>query len=549
MPGLSGSQKAYKQARSGIARAAASRAGYFTPNLIVLINGIDRTSKIDRHTVRYVQTRSIDVPDQASFTLNMNAGFTPTEDQTVVIALGASNNREFAGQILTKTHRRNPANQFPFIDIDCIDTSRLFNRRLVTAEYFSLSATLIAIDIIDTYTSGFTRLNVAPDLPTIDDFPVTNETPTSALRRLANLINGGCYLDPYSDVHLYGSGGEPAARVPSSPLTLTNTLSTLRIFVRHKLDASQKRNRIIVEGARTTLVCAVPNGVSTMPVTDASEFIAAMGSIVFVRIGQEVLPSNDLVAGLSPFQPAVTAEFRTVNDANAVLFADASVGATSVQLTQPTTFGAGLNLTHWAQIGAQIIYFTAYAAGSGGANGSLTGIPASGFGSIQTDLKAGMIVKILDSIHHFNAAGAVTKYSHRAGVEVVLRVLLEDTAAQSTLAASEGGDGVHEEIVSDGRLTQLGAIAIGNARLGSYKNSLTEAEWITADMNARAGRSQVINLSGADPLSITLPITRSETTFLAPNFVPERHCTAAPVLTTGSVEILQALQSLPVTGH
>src|SRR5262245_65956641 len=118
---LSGSDLAYLQARSGIARSGAVRANFYRPNAVITINGTNRTTKVQWGSVRVYQSRSGDVPDRASFRLIPQAAFTPTEGEIVIIGLGTSENREFAGQILRKTHERRPHNETPWIDIECID--------------------------------------------------------------------------------------------------------------------------------------------------------------------------------------------------------------------------------------------------------------------------------------------------------------------------------------------------------------------------------------------------------------------------------------------
>jgi hypothetical protein len=97
---LSGSQKAYKQARIGIMRIGTSRLNYFTYNPVILINSVDRTTSVNIAALR-VSQRLNDEPDTATIVLSPTAGFTPTNGQTVVIALGTSTGiREFAGQIV-----------------------------------------------------------------------------------------------------------------------------------------------------------------------------------------------------------------------------------------------------------------------------------------------------------------------------------------------------------------------------------------------------------------------------------------------------------------
>ena len=535
---ITGSDMALMQARSAIARCGATRSGYYIPNLVIQINGVDRTSAIEFESLQ-IEHALNDEPDTATFVLLPTAAVVPTIGQLVVIGLGTIANREFGGQIVAIQHRRRLHDHaHPWIEVQCVDYGgRLLDRRLVTTEWFSTSATQIAKDIIDTYTSGFTRLNIAPDLAEIDHFPATNAKPSELLRRLAAAVGGGFYVDADRDVHLFGSTGEP--RPLTAPRTLTGSLASLKSFT-HTADLSQVRTKTWVEGTRTFLLTAVPAGATSMPIADASAFLTfGLGGPDYLRIGQEVLFLN-VVASIAPIIPAVTSEFRTVNDATAVLSADASVGATSLSLTVPSTWGSGLNTTTWAQVGEQFVYFTAY----GGGGTTITGIPASGYGSIQTDLKAGMTVKILDAIVHF-ASGVSTALDHRAGEDVVMRVVQENFTQQTNLATAEGGDGVHEHIVSDGRLTQLGVYGAADADVERFAlaDGLFQADWETEDLNAKVGRPQAINFSAPDALSTTLTITRTSSTFPIQNYRPRRRCQAGTVKTASMIEAIVTEQN------
>src|SRR5574341_2367413 len=100
---ISGSDKALMQARSGIARAGATRSGYYSPNAVILINAVNRTAAIKEATISLALN---DEADTAVLLIRPGAGFVPTEGQDVIIGLGTSVNREFAGQIARVRHRR-----------------------------------------------------------------------------------------------------------------------------------------------------------------------------------------------------------------------------------------------------------------------------------------------------------------------------------------------------------------------------------------------------------------------------------------------------------
>ncbi len=508
---ITGSQKALMQARSGIARAGATRAGYYTPNLVLFINGVDRSSSIEI-PVTYTQSIRPDEPDTAHFLLKPTAGVTPVENQSVSIGFGTLANVEFAGQIQRVRHvRAKTAGGFlVWMECECVDWSRLFNRRLINAEYASMSATDIAYSLVDSWTSGFTRVNVAAGLPTVDFFPLTNERLTDAFRRLVALMGGGgFYIDASRDVHLFGPAGETGARVPTPPQTLTETRDTLLSFS-HERDSSQQRTRVQVEGVTTTTLSAVSAGFVDIPVDSVVGF-SASGT---ARVGKDIITYTSIV------NAAAAGNFPTTTVSAAAFAGNASFEVIIPSGTYWTiaTFG-------WVRVGGQYIRYDSVALG---ANLILQGIPASGPGSFTGDVAVGVEVALVDQIKGIPSSGAGSLTSTvPMDTDVVLRVQEDDSTQQTALAAIEGGDGIHEHLISDGRLTDAGAIVRGDTDLDIFSTALVSAEWDTEDLNARPGRMQAISFSATDTLSTTLLITRVETEVRVKNRVPLRKCSAS----------------------
>ena len=273
--GLSGSDKAYKQARFGLMRFGASRFNYFTYNPVITINSTDRSAYVKWDSISITQALN-DEPDTARFTVVPNAPFTMSAGQTVGIGVGCSTNYEFAGQIVRLAYDFTPTPDVTTIEVAAIDYGRLLDRRLVLAEYANQSATDIAIDILANFTSGFTARGIATGLPTIDNFPVTNETVQSTLKRLANLINGGFYVDAYRDVHLFGAVGDTASNAGTNPLPLIATRLSMKSFA-FSQDVSQMRTRVIVEGKQTTCPIGSPGSTTTATHVDVNYLIAGGG--------------------------------------------------------------------------------------------------------------------------------------------------------------------------------------------------------------------------------------------------------------------------------
>jgi hypothetical protein len=517
---LSGSQKAYKQARIGIMRIGTSRLNYFTYNPVILINSVDRTTSVNIAALR-VSQRLNDEPDTATIVLSPTAGFTPTNGQTVVIALGTSTGiREFAGQIVRRRHVRRENNKSPWIELDCVDWSRLYNRRLVNNFYQSASATDIVKSMHDSYSSGFTRLNVQEGLATIDFISAILEPPMQFLRRLANMIGGGCYIDSNKDLHFFGSTGETGSRAPSPPQTLTNTLDSLKSFS-HEYDDSQLRTRALVETKGGQTLADVASGQTAIPLDDASNMDVTTCVALIDEYG------------------TITFSFSAVFAAGTTVKTAAAVGAVTVELDNVSIIaGLGVGVAAWVKAGDQFIYCTGSTFTAAPA-GNLTGIPSSGAGSILAPLSVGDPIVNIPMIS--GISGGVSK-AIKQGTYVAPLTTVNDAAAQAVQAALDSGDGIYEAPIRDRRFNQTNATALGTADLTNFKSSLTAAEWETEDLNARVGAMQVVNLTGADSLSVTLMITAVDVEFRELNLLPRRKCKASVVKLPSLSDLTQTEQ-------
>jgi hypothetical protein len=284
------------QARAGIARVNAMRVGYYTPNTVITIGGVNRTTSVVQNSLRVNKARN-DEPDTATFTLQPNT-IVPAAGEPVVIALGSVSNRIFAGTVAFVVYARRvgPSTgtfQAPFVHVTCRDWGSLLDRRRVTKSWTATSATNIAIEVITSYTSGFTYYNVAAGLPEVD-FAVNGEAPTVLLRQLSAMVGGGYYIDADRDLHLFGTDGE--IYPGTNPLSLTNSRSTLRALS-HGQDASQVRTRVVVRGEGSRVIGAVPANATTIPVENAMAFDTDDVDTLKAIVGNQVIEYTDVVIG------------------------------------------------------------------------------------------------------------------------------------------------------------------------------------------------------------------------------------------------------------
>lgn len=522
---LAGAQ-AILQARSGIARSGATRSNYYVPNVVLTLNGSNQSSSIVDGTLS-VSLALNDEPDTASHDLKPGSTI-PAANQTVKLSLGSASNPIFGGQVERVVRERfhNHATG-PRVRVYYRDWLKLFDRRLITTEWHSESATKIAFDIIDTYTSGFTRNNIPAGLPTVTGvFPATNARPSQLMTRLVTAMGGGgWFIDADRDVHLFaGTAGETGPRVSPVPGILSNTSPGMDLqWYYHKEDGSQRRTKVIVEGKRTTCPISLPANAdallpgSTLPVADSTAFRSTGG---IARVG-----SNRITYTANAYP--VTQEGE--NSEGARVTATAAIGATSLSVDNiDWTFTTG---TFWVQVGDQYLF---YSIAVGGGSPSLSGIPATGIGSIQHPIGTGESLKALGML----AGVSGLTLAQPAGVEVVTRVEETDTTAAANLALTEGGDGIHEHLISDGRLSLEGATLRAQKELAAFSAPIQEAEWDTYNLTAMPGCAQPINLSAPDPIATTLTITRVDLEFPIPNGRPKRRCEAKPVKPAGFLDVM-----------
>lgn len=254
--GISGSDRAIKSARSGIERSGASRSGAFWPYGGTLeVNGVERAFILGS---LHVGLHTNDQISEASFSVSQNAGWTPAAGQIVEIGIGAVGNLIFGGVMASAIARREENRLW--YDVRCVDWTSLLNRKLVTATWTGADIGYIVTNLVSRFTHGFTTTRVQSSLGTAD-FLAINEEPSSALRRLAQLVpgGGGSYVDPDKRVHFFGSTGE--ALVPA-PVAIANDRE-VATRVQFEYDATQIRNRIFVEGPRAR--CPVPISAASFP--------------------------------------------------------------------------------------------------------------------------------------------------------------------------------------------------------------------------------------------------------------------------------------------
>ena len=159
-------------------------------------------------------------------------------------------------------------------------------------------------------------------------------------------------------------------------------------------------------------------------------------------------------------------------------------GDTSIRVQDLSKFsGSG----GWLVVRAQILRYTGRSGSSG--EGTLTGVPASGIGSIGVDIDAG--ADILTQPHLTGVTSLDDQIEQ--GDEVWTYHQEDDAAAQTALAALEGGDGIHERTIVDHRLSRAEAEDRAQAELALFKNELAAVSYVTTDQRSKAGKEVTVN--------------------------------------------------------
>lgn len=158
-------------------------------------------------------------------------------------------------------------------------------------------------------------------------------------------------------------------------------------------------------------------------------------------------------------------------------------GSTSLTIADLSQSSEG---SGWARVGTQVISFSGVSGASG--IGTLTGIPASGTGSLVSAVTAGTAVTFLPLLKGVPASGAgAVVHAISAGEEINLLIEREDATSQATY-------GIRKAYVQDRRLSQAGAEARGDAELSLRKDPYIEGGYISTDANVRSGRRVTIDM-------------------------------------------------------
>jgi hypothetical protein len=584
---LATGQKAFMACRLGVARLGATRLGWYQPWIKVLVNGVDHTA--DTRVSECTITDELNnAPNTA--TVKFNSGYTPVHGSEIKIYMGDTDltHQIFGGRFLAVDKTYEGDKKTLVVNApNCIDYTWLLNRRKVIKKYTSQSATAIVLDLMSTYTSGFTTVHVATGLATLDEITFTNDDLTDAITRVAERIGGYWYVDYASDLHFFLSETVAAGSITDSdPRGMSGIVQNT--------DLSQVATRVTARGGGANSLSDVDVSGASIPIEDSSwygasgtvevgqnrvtysgvqpgaagsatGYLAPPGQLTltestggsltagatYILAGTYVTAEGETSSGVTqsvtlgvgktavtysnftaPTDPKVTLKRIYISDANAGIgtlkkFTDVAIATTTGLITGtgtgaiPTTNAAGfgsiataaggtslpvddcaqfLSGGGWAEVGGVVFSYTGRSVASG--PGSLTGIPASGTGSITAAVRAGTVT----ALPHLTGCSGVT-YAINRGDPVNVIVTVNDAAAQAVMAGLVGGDGIHEMFISDGRWGITEATAEANAELSMRKDPLVTIRFKSFDQTLQSGRDLTITIA-TPTISVTTKIQR-----------------------------------------
>jgi hypothetical protein len=202
----------------------------------ITVAGIDRTSDIQHNSFNIQQILTYQ-EDTIDFTVK--SGGKPSNGQEIVVTSGTT--RIFAGIIDGVKADEQPGGIRRW-NCTARDYTYQFNAKLVADIWENVSASDIVEDIIDRYTTGFTKTGVDSGAPNVEWIFFDYEKPAECLKKLAEYVGWEWYIDYNRNVQFF----DPATRNTPAPLTVEDG-NDVRKW-KHNVDEQGLVNRVYVLG-------------------------------------------------------------------------------------------------------------------------------------------------------------------------------------------------------------------------------------------------------------------------------------------------------------
>ncbi len=182
-------------------------------SLVLKINNVDRTNHVKWDTLTKTDVLSKEVDRLEFQILKTPAKTIPNVNDEVMLE---ENSVKIFGGVITERNEVIKGGLLIAYEIRCKDYSQYLDRKVVVKSYANLSARAIVLDLISTYTSGFTTVSVPAVTPTVGSIKFNYEQVTRCLTQLADQIGWDWYVDHDKDIHFFDSESS------SAPFELTD---------------------------------------------------------------------------------------------------------------------------------------------------------------------------------------------------------------------------------------------------------------------------------------------------------------------------------------
>ena len=228
--------------------------------ITVKIAGVDRTEYIDARSFGLID----EITNRASSAyfdfICKDVAIAPVAGNSVLIEENGI--KLFSGRVLGKEGEILNPNQLKYA-VECIDHTRDLDKILVIKSYTNTKGGDIIKDIIDTYTTGFTYVNVQ-DGPTLNYISFDYVQVSEAITQIAEACGYQWYIDYDKDLYFFLKTDYPAAfqldddQEHYKELVLNYDISQLRnrVYVKSsKYETSDFTELFVGDGAAVTWAC------------------------------------------------------------------------------------------------------------------------------------------------------------------------------------------------------------------------------------------------------------------------------------------------------
>ena len=209
--------------------------------LVLKIAGVDKSSSINWPSLAKTEVLSKEV-DQMEFVIRKTSGskYIPTAGLEVTLEEDAV---KIFGGVIVEIKEIVEAGILLSYYVRCKDYSHFLDRKLATKTYEGFQAGAIVTDLIATYTTGFTTVNVPVTTPVIETMRFNYEQITRALNKVSDTLGWDWYVDYDKDIHFF------YADSALSPFVVTDTSDTME-WKSLEINQSilQLRNVVFVRG-------------------------------------------------------------------------------------------------------------------------------------------------------------------------------------------------------------------------------------------------------------------------------------------------------------